>query len=224
MKNVHLVEKYAPTLVFSKEEQYFPCNILFKGEDIVNNKQKYDKLSEEERKEKVCCYYHVNEGERYSVYQYWYYYAYNEYVIIDFLNFLKDNHEHDFECFKVFVDKETGAPKVITCNIHLFYETTQINGDIPKIKVEKGGHGLFIGNNRGWRWDQGYEIKIQPTDSCEELRGKMMPFIHRFIDTNLKLIGNDYDWFHIGKLAGLVCLASAIIYILIEVRQDTKVR
>lgn len=192
------VEKYAPILVFGKDEQYLPSNLFFAGEDIIDNKQEYDKLSESQKLGEVCCYYHIGEGQRFTVYQYWYYYAYNEYAL---LPGIKDNHEHDFECFKVFVDKETGQPKIITCNIHFFREITPVDGDIPKIKVERGGHGLFTKNMR-WRWDRGRELWVRPAESCEELRRKMMPFAPQLIDTDFKLIGNDYDWLRIGKLAG----------------------
>lgn len=192
------VEKYAPTLAFSKGEKYFPCNLFFKGNNIIENKQKYDKLEKSQKDDEVCCYYHVNKGQKHTVYQYWYYYAYNEYALAPGL---RDNHEHDFECFKVFVDKKSGQPKIITCNIHFFREITPIDGEVPEVKVEKGGHGLFTKKKR-WRWDRGHELHVRPTESCEKLRRKMIPLAPQLINTNFKLIGNDYDWLRIGKLAG----------------------
>lgn len=198
MEDPSLIEKYVPTLVFSKGEKYLPCNLFFRGNDIINNKQEYDKLRKSQKLDEVCCYYHINEGQRYTVYQYWYYYAYNEYALGPGF---RDNHEHDFECFKVFVDKESGQAKIITCNIHFFREITPIDDVVPEVKVERGGHGFFTKNKR-WRWDRGLELEIRPTESCEELRRRMMPLAPQLINTDFKLIGDDYDWLKIGRLAG----------------------
>lgn len=194
-----MVKKYAPALLFSRGERYLPCNLFFAGDNIASNREEYEKLTEDQKLGELYCYYHVAEGQRYTVCQYWYYYAYNEYALP--VPLFRDDHEHDFECFKVFVDKQEDQPKIITCNIHQFREVTPVEGEIPKIKVEKGGHGLFTKDKR-WRWSRGLEFRIQPSKSCEELRERMMPSARRLMDKRFKLLGNDYDWARIGRLAG----------------------
>lgn len=173
--------------MFSKDERYLPCSLFFAGENIVENREQYEKLTDDQKLDRLSCYYHVAEGQRYTVYQYWYYYAYNQYRL--------DDHEHDFECLKVFVGKRTGRPEIITCNIHSWREIAEVNGEVPEIKVEEGGHGLFYKKHRLWKWSPGLKLRIQPSESCEALRGMMMPSAPRLMDKNLKLIGNDYGGF-----------------------------
>jgi len=193
------VEQYAPTLIFSKGEKYFPCDMFFSGKKVVENKQEYDKLSEQEKLEKILCYYHINIGQEFIVYQYWYYYAHNPYRILWSID---NNHEHDFECFKLFVGKESTKPEYFTCNIHNDRELTKIkNGKIPIIQVELGGHGLYPeAKSKPWYWigekDHNKTLKIKPLsslNSCENLRLEVSKKPFDVIDKKFKIIGSDYS-------------------------------
>ena len=193
------VEQYSPTLIFSKGEKYFPCSLFFSGKKVVDNKQEYDKLSEKEKSDKILCYYHINNGRNFIVYQYWYYYAHNPYKIASIIN---NDHEHDFECFKVFVDKEREIPEYVTCNIHNERVITKINdAEIPKIQVELGGHGLYPETKlKPWYWKGDKDIektfKVKPSsilNNCENLRFKVLKEPFDVIDKKFKIIGSDYS-------------------------------
>ena len=192
------VVDYAPTLVFSKGEKYFPCDIFFAGSNVINNKQEYDKLSEEEKLGNILCYYHVNTGRKYIVYQYWYYYTYNPYRVLLFYN----DHEHDFESAKIFVGKKSQKPEYIICNIHEKRNSSKIkNGEIPNIHVELGGHGLRPEKqSEPWVWfgekDEDKRIKAvpkKPEHSCENLRLKVLKQPIGVIDTELRIVGNNFS-------------------------------
>jgi hypothetical protein len=191
------VEKYAPTLVFSKGENYFPCDVFFSGKKVVDNKQEYDKLNEQEKLGKISCYYHVNIGRDFTVYQYWYYYAHNPYSIKYFL--ISNNHEHDFECFKVFVGNKSKKPEYITCNRHKDRQLVKLDeGVMPEIKVELGGHGLHADTEPlPWYWkgksDYDKMLKVSPLKSCEDLRLKVLQEPFETMDKSFKLIGSDYS-------------------------------
>jgi len=132
-----MVEDNTPALVFRKKERYLPCDLFFAGCEIENNRRAYDNLSEGQKGEKVYCYYHFNEGKKFKVCQYWYYYAYNLYLPFD-------NHIHDIDCVKLFVNKKADEPEYITCNLHKGRQIAKLeNGKVPALEVELGGHGML---------------------------------------------------------------------------------
>lgn len=197
-------KKYVPHLFFSKGEKYLPCDIFFAGIDIKSNKEMYDKIADDQEKiDKCICYYNINEGKKYDVYQYWLYYAYNPFKIIPI--FITDDHEHDLECVKVFVGKKSRIPEFITCNIHSERQIVRIiNGLIPDILVEDGGHGMlakiepFQKPWYGFKFKEGgHEFKPSPKKQCKELMEEIISN-PEVIDNELKLVGNDYG--SVGKM------------------------
>jgi len=95
------VLKYAPNLWFDSEEQLYPTSPFFDDEDLSgeDNKNDYYALSFNQKVDNFTIYYHtVDTGEE-IVYEYWFYYAYNDWV---------NKHYHDWETVYVFVDKATG--------------------------------------------------------------------------------------------------------------------
>jgi hypothetical protein len=193
-----IVTDNAPTLIYSKGEKYYPCDLFFSGEDVVNNKQKYDekfdKLETPKKLEDACCYYHVTEGKSYTALQYWYYYANNFYP--------RDNHEHDFECVKIFVSKKTGLPSYVNCNIHFFNKVVPLkDGKIPDIKVDVGSHAMLPDIDglklpfHNWIWHGVKDAKHRtpPKKDMEDLRQEVMVNTDQVMDSGFKIIGDDYD-------------------------------
>ncbi|MCL5035869.1 MAG: hypothetical protein M1269_02015 [Chloroflexi bacterium] len=142
-------EYYQPHLVmsskkpWSKGERLAPVKMNFDGDwNILNNKENYkkdyygnDKVNQIS-KEQGTVYTHemfseVN-GEKYKVYQYWYYWAENPFYI--------DQHEHDLQYVQVYV-KENGQPKWVFTNSHmniipyLAYGKKSEEGDVNMGKV-----------------------------------------------------------------------------------------
>ncbi|MCL5037274.1 MAG: hypothetical protein M1269_09190 [Chloroflexi bacterium] len=167
-------EMYNPYLVMSGDgaltggETLAPVGMNFDGDwDMLNNKDNYNNtLGGSENVGNVSSrqgtvYTHemfteIN-GEKYKVYQYWYYWSENPFYV--------DQHEHDLQYVQVYV-KENGQPKYVYTNSHFdsvsyvatqegkideggnqAYSTSQIEwkGSHPVVYVGKGSHAL-VGN------------------------------------------------------------------------------
>ena len=194
------VIKNAPTLFFSKSEKYLPCDLFFSGKEVINNKQEYDALTSTEKNDVASCYYHITNGKKYTILQYWYYYSFNNYRL--------DDHEHDFECVKIFINKTTQQPMYINCNVHSYNKVVDLkNKMVPKVKVDLGSHAMLPDIDdltlplHSWIWHgtKDKEYKILPKKSIEELRIEVMKNPHQVIDKDFKIIGNDYDLIGIGR-------------------------
>ncbi|RZN34678.1 MAG: hypothetical protein EFT35_09190 [Methanophagales archaeon ANME-1-THS] len=92
---------------FDSEEQFYPCSPFFYTDEIKRtsgerSRNEYLSLNLAQKRDNLTIYYHtVDTGEE-VVYEYWFYYAYN-----DFAN----KHYHDWETVYVFVDKR-GCPTI----------------------------------------------------------------------------------------------------------------
>jgi hypothetical protein len=197
------VQRFAPKLKFSSGEKYFPCDLFFGGKDIKQNKRKYLLLDEHERSRKICCYFHVVQGAMFDAYEYWYYYAFNEYLLIPRTP-IADNHDHDLEYAIVFVNKKNDRPEHLLLNQHFWQNHVPLNGTIPAVFVEKGGHGMFVERKASYKWQpDGDELTPEPKKDTETLRAQVVSAEPRdIIDGKEKLIGEDYDQLKIGKLWG----------------------
>ncbi|RZB29572.1 MAG: hypothetical protein AEth_01083, partial [Candidatus Argoarchaeum ethanivorans] len=144
---------YAPNMWFDSTEQYNATTPFFYTGNIYEtsgekSKTKYLDLTEDQIWDNFTIFYHIAEMEDEIVYEYWFYYAYN-----DFLN----EHYHDWETVFVFVDKNAGEVTRVVASAHDWncpnnylsnpnFEENEHAG----ILVEEGSHASWIdGNNNG---------------------------------------------------------------------------
>ncbi|MBL7053529.1 MAG: lamin tail domain-containing protein, partial [Candidatus Portnoybacteria bacterium] len=99
---------YAPNFWFDSEEKYYPVNPLDfyfeNGIEIIGEiaVDKYNQLSFEEKLNQITVFYHIKDEGNQWVYQYWFFYAFN-----DFPKLIKNKHYGDWESVFVFVDKDS---------------------------------------------------------------------------------------------------------------------
>jgi len=174
MDQFELARRFAPEIWFSRDEKYFPCNIFFAGTDIVHNRIAYEPLSNGEKRELISCYYHIVEDEKYTAYQYWYYYAYNDYSG-GWTGGLPDKHDHDMEFAIIYVDKERERPLMMLLNQHQWHNKIMDPSlEIP-VLAEEVGHGMFRNKRPPDKWqDGGLKVKVEPREPVEQLRQKFL--------------------------------------------------
>jgi parallel beta-helix repeat protein len=141
-------EKYAPNLWFDSDESYYPIDPFFYVDDINKITGKTSQLNylalpeEDKKKNRFTVFYHVaeTEDETQWVYEYFFYYAYNEMPKIN-------NHYHDWEAVFVFVNKETGEVVRVVSSAHHWYIPNNefFNPNLGENKhiwnyIEQGGH------------------------------------------------------------------------------------
>ncbi|MCD6310351.1 MAG: hypothetical protein J7M18_06520 [Candidatus Eremiobacteraeota bacterium] len=148
-------EMYNPYLVMSGKgvlspgERLAPVKMNFDGDwDILNNKKNYkDTLYGNEKvgdvsAEQGATYVHEMfteiDGEKYKVYQYWYYWAENPFYI--------DQHEHDLQYVQVYV-KEDGTPRYIYTNSHFDPVPYVVE---QKGKIDEGGNRAYSPSEIKW--------------------------------------------------------------------------
>jgi hypothetical protein len=224
-------EYYEPYLLisgktnYSKGETLAPVSINFDDDwNMLNNSKNYrkrhggnDRLVETiERHGTVYLHTHdtVIDGESLRVYQYWYYWAENPFLI--------DQHEHDIQHVQVYV-KKNGQPKWVITQSHfsLFhydaepgdsskkYDRNEIQwvGSHPRIYVGEGSHGLVADPadftlvdrcNKPYAFEGTMPMMVNLDDPFDI----MNPFPHgrdinRLIDKNghLKNHGRGENWF-----------------------------
>ena len=93
--------------------------------------------------QKPAVYFHVAYTGVYTVYEYWYYYADNDWV---------NDHEHDWE--KVFVYVQNGTPKYVLLSTHDDYDMKNWSeitksGNNPDLGVNGGSHAYKTGSEDG---------------------------------------------------------------------------
>ncbi|MCD6412327.1 hypothetical protein J7K91_01420, partial [bacterium] len=181
---------YAPNFWFDSEEKYFPCNPLeFNYDENLNEipaekvKEKYDRLTKEEKLNHFTVFYKVVDDKDQWIYEYHLYYVFNEFM---------NEHYGDWERVDVYVDKISQKPVKVIGFAHNGSKTKIILAnnelDNPKtnhqrILVEKGSHA-----------------------SCPDGNYNGMP--DKFVDTSNKnsylntWIGSYSDWSLQDKLYG----------------------
>jgi len=170
MRKSDLASQFAPEIRFSKGERYLPCPLFFCGSNIVDNREAYDSLSQSDKEDLISCYYHIVEHETLTAYQYWYYYAYNDYSGA-WTSFLPDRHDHDVELAIVYVNKSTERPVAMSLNQHHWRNWVWNPNPSKSIFGEEGGHGMFRQKRIQDKWeDGGLEIKVEPRETVESLR------------------------------------------------------
>jgi len=181
---------YAPNFWFDSEEKYFPCNPLeFNYDENLNEipaekaKEKYDRLTKEEKLNHFTVFYKVVDEKDQWIYEYHLYYVFNEFM---------NEHYGDWERVDVYVDKISQKPVKVIGFAHNGSKTKIIlanneldnpKADHQRILVEKGSHA-----------------------SCPDGNYNGMP--DKFVDTSNKnsylntWIGSYSDWSLQDKLYG----------------------
>jgi len=152
-------EMYQPVLHLSGKKYWIPgypgeslapVKFNFDGDwNILDNKTEYrrhhfgsDKVADVAKKMGTC-YLHTKDaeidGEKYRIYQYWYYYAENPLLI--------DQHEHDLENVQVYV-KEDGTPKWVFTSSHFWNHKYEDEG--KKYDINKQGMIGFDSKDVSW--------------------------------------------------------------------------
>lgn len=142
--------KYAPNLWFDSTEELYPTSPFFDDGDLSgeDNKNDYYALSFDQKKDNFVVYHHTVDTGDEIVYEYWFYYAYNNWT---------NQHYHDWETVYVFVDKSTGEVTRAVASAHTdeipnnVFENPQFaEGEHAGILVEGGSHASCTdGNNNG---------------------------------------------------------------------------
>ena len=141
---------FAPNMWFGSTEHYFPITPFFYTDDIYEtsgekSKTKYLGLTDDQKWDNFTVFYHVAETEDESVYEYWFYHAYN-----DFIN----EHYHDWETIYVFVDKNTEEVTRVVASAHgdwipnnEYLNPQFAEGEHAGILVEEGSHASCTDRN-----------------------------------------------------------------------------
>lgn len=136
--------EYAPNLWFDSKENYYPTSPFFYTDDISQtsgekSKNSYLNLSFAEKMDKSTIYYHTVDTGSEIVYEYWFYYAYNDF---------ENQHYHDWESVFVFVDKATGKVNKVAASAHEWWIPNNVLDNPGKnhmgILVEDGSHASAI--------------------------------------------------------------------------------
>ena len=162
----YLVEKYAPNFWFDSEEQYYLCDYSdFYYDENFNEisgnlaKEKYDKLSLEQKLEKFKVFYKISDiSENEIVIQYWLFYVFNNF---------SNQHYGDGESVFIFIDKNSEKINRIITSAHLGNEVKVFlaNNELaePKfnnvdILVEKGSHANYVDGNKNGVADRFFDL------------------------------------------------------------------
>jgi len=171
-KDLEEFKQFAPTLLIYKGEKYIPLKMNFDNDwDLKNNAQNFKKFIENQGNydlkdlfEKYSTVY-VNKikevkvnNEKYSVYQYWFYWPYNSFIF--------DWHDHDFELIEVYVNSNKEV-KYIVCSYHILKKIFFTNKDYF-IKIANKNYNAkdFIikvePNSHGMSFNEGGSILLAP--------------------------------------------------------------
>lgn len=136
------IQRYAPILCYDYKERYFPVDVHGDDYDVLNNHENYEKNL---FPEKPICYYNLVSYDDFKVYEYWFYYAYNDYKYYSLR--INDVHEHDFEYVFVWINND-GHPFYLVTSMHLWILRYHYSkDDHPFVYVERGGHGMSLDKN-----------------------------------------------------------------------------
>ena len=156
-----LAFRYAPNMWFDSEEECYPCSPFFYTDEIKQtsgerSKNEYLSLNQSQKMDNLTIYYHtVDTGEE-EVYEYWFYYAYN-----DFAN----KHYHDWETVYVFVDKSTEEVTRVVASAHEWWcpDNEYFNPQFAEeehagILIEKGSHASCIDRNNNGLFERETDV------------------------------------------------------------------
>ncbi|MBE0516330.1 MAG: carboxypeptidase regulatory-like domain-containing protein [Methanophagales archaeon] len=150
--------KYAPNLWFGSTEELYPTSPFFDDEDLSgeDNKNDYYALSLDEKMDNFTIYYHTVDAGDEIVYEYWFYYAFNDFV---------NKHYHDWETVYVFVDKSTEEVTRVVASAHTkefpnnVLENPQFaEGEHAGILVEEGSHASCTDRNNNGLFERDTDV------------------------------------------------------------------
>ena len=151
---------YAPNMWFDSEEKFYPCSPFFYTDDInetsgEKSKSNYN-VSFDQKMDNFTIYYHTVGTEEEVVYEYWFYYAFN-----DFAN----KHYHDWETVYVFVDKATGNVTRVVASAHEwwcpnneYFNPQFAEGEHAGILVENGSHASCTDRNNNGLFERDNDV------------------------------------------------------------------
>lgn len=137
--------------------------------DVTNNHENYDSGSFAAT---PICYYHAVSYGDYTVYGYWYYYAFNDWGNRD--------HEHDFESAFVWVNDSTGDPFYYALSHNWWFSERSVSDTSDLIAfVSRGDHGMVATRANIWRIADnpngqviaGDEFQCQPISNLQVYAG-----------------------------------------------------
>jgi len=110
--------------------------VLYSIGDNINGTGRTGKRNRQQNDQSPSVYFHFVQTQEYDVYEYWLYYADNDWI---------NDHEHDWE--KYFVYVRNGAPKYVKLSHHNDFNTygwSEISTDNghPMIGVDGGSHAM----------------------------------------------------------------------------------
>lgn len=104
------VKIYFPYLIFDENEKYYPTNFFFDDKNVTNNPKNYNQSWP------LTCYVHseqgIWEGNEWLALEYWFYYAKDAgkfSIETKWFNYTCYPHDHDWESFYLFLEKEGGT-------------------------------------------------------------------------------------------------------------------
>ena len=133
------VTDFAPILYYDYKEKYFPVDVHGDDYNVTNNHENYEN---NRFPSTPICYYNIVSYDGFRVYEYWFYYAYNDYNYYSIK--INDVHEHDFESVFIWVNSSSQQVSYIATSMHLWMHRYSICSNHPVVYVERGGHGMSL--------------------------------------------------------------------------------
>jgi hypothetical protein len=150
--------KYAPNLWFDSTEELYPTSPFFDDDDLSgeDNKDDYYALSFDQKMGNFTIYYHTVDAGEEIVYEYWFYYAYNNWI---------NKHYHDWETVYVFVDKSTEEVTRVVASAHgeetpnnVLEDPQFVEGEHAGILIEGGSHASCTDRNNNGLFEREIDI------------------------------------------------------------------
>lgn len=149
---------YAPNMWFGSTKELYPASLFFDDDNLSgeDNKNNYYDLSFDQKMDNFTIYYHTVGTEEEIVYEYWFYYAFN-----DFTN----NHYHDWETVYVFVNKTTEEVTRVVASAHIdvvpnndYFNPQFAAEEHAGILVEEGSHANYTDRNNNGLFERDTDV------------------------------------------------------------------
>lgn len=151
--------------IINPEDNLENCIPYAIGEDLTNRKVITGIANRGPNDQRPAVYFHHVQSGTYIVYEYWFYYAFNPFIL--------DNHEHDWEKYSIYL--KAGIPCYIRISAHrhdYIYSWSEFPKDKthPILGIQGGSHAIKrIKNN--WLKNRGITITWQ--GSLKKNKGRL---------------------------------------------------